>query len=118
VDARVSHPKPGGIHLSEEPEFALGTAIVDPAAHEIRFGGEVERIQAQPMRVLVALAQAKGKLLTRDAIAERCWDGRIVGDDVINRAILILRGVARQSGAFEIETIPREGYRLVIAVGG
>ena len=118
MDARVSHPKPGGIHLSEEPEFAIGTAIVDPAAHEIRFGGEVERIQAQPMRVLVALAQAKGKLLTRDAIAERCWDGRIVGDDVINRAILILRGVARQSGAFEIETIPREGYRLVIAVGG
>lgn len=118
MDARVSDPKPGGIHLSEEPEFALGTAIVDPVAHEIRFGGEVQRIQAQPMRVLVALAQANGKLLTRQAITERCWDGRIVGDDVINRAILILRGAGKTSGAFEIETIPREGYRLVVAADG
>lgn len=115
MDARVSHPKPGGIHLSEEPEFALGTAIIDPVAHEIRFGGDVERIQAQPMRVLVALAQANGKLLTRQAITDRCWDGRIVGDDVINRAILILRGAGKRSGAFEIETIPREGYRLLLS---
>ena len=114
VDARVSHPRPGGIHLSEEPEFALGSATVDPVAHEIRFDGKVERIQAQPMRVLVALAQANGRLLTRQLIAERCWDGRVVGDDVINRAILILRGVARKSGAFEIETVPREGYRLIL----
>jgi DNA-binding winged helix-turn-helix (wHTH) protein/TolB-like protein len=118
VDARVFDPKPGGIHLSEQPEFRLGAASVDPAAHEVRFAGGVERIQAQPMRVLVALAQAKGKLLTRQAITERCWDGRIVGDDVINRAILILRGAGKRSGAFEIETIPREGYRLVIAAAG
>jgi len=117
VDARVSHPKPGGIQLAEEPEFRLGAATVDPVTHEVRFGGAIERIQAQPMRVLVALAQARGKLLTREAIAERCWDGRIIGDDVINRAILILRGAARKSGAFEIETIPREGYRLIVAAG-
>ena len=30
------------------------------------------------MRVLVALAQANGRLVTRETIAERCWDGRMM----------------------------------------
>src|SRR6185503_10637296 len=42
-----------------------------------------------------------------------CWDARIVGDDVINRSISLLRHFAEQAGGFEIETVPRTGYRLI-----
>jgi len=47
VDARVSHPKPGGIQLAEEKEFRLGAATVDPVTHEVRFGGAIERIHEE-----------------------------------------------------------------------
>ena len=38
-----------------------------------------------------------GELVTREELISSCWDDRIVGDDVINRAILILRRVAKAS---------------------
>jgi tetratricopeptide (TPR) repeat protein len=54
-----------------------------------------------------------GDVVSREMMIEQCWDGRIVGDDVINRAISILRKLAERAGGFRIDTIPRAGYRLV-----
>lgn len=65
------------------------------------------------MQVLLALCDVKGAVVSRDELIRRCWDGRIVGDDSINRAIAEVRRVARATGsAFAVETIPRVGYRL------
>ena len=38
------------------------------------------------MQVLVALTGAAGKVLSRDDLIALCWDGRIVGDNAINRS--------------------------------
>src|SRR5258708_29584401 len=67
------------------------------------------------MQVLVALYRAKGAVVSRDDLIARCWEGRIVGEDAINRAIWRLRKLAEADGDanFTIETIPRVGYRLV-----
>jgi tetratricopeptide (TPR) repeat protein len=43
-----------------------------------------------------------------------CWGGAVVGDDAINRAIAEIRRIARNTGGFGIETIPRVGYRLTV----
>lgn len=67
------------------------------------------------MQVLLALADANGSVLTREDLLRCCWNGVIVGDDSINRAIAEARRVAREAQAgFTIETIPRVGYRLAI----
>lgn len=67
------------------------------------------------MQGLVALASAKGAILTRDELIARCWDGRIVGEGAIQRVISLLRQIAAATGgAFEIETIPKVGYRLIV----
>ena len=52
-------------------------------------------------------------MVSRDELIDRCWSGRIVGDDVINRCISLLRTFAAASGGFRIETISGAGYRLV-----
>jgi len=101
------------IDLSVEPPFELGSATVDPAAHEYRIGTTATRMQPQPIKVLVALHRKTGRVVTREELVDRCWDGRIVGEDVINRAIFLLRQFAKSAGGFEIETVPRAGYRLV-----
>ncbi|HEX5237791.1 MAG TPA: winged helix-turn-helix domain-containing protein [Sphingomicrobium sp.] len=103
------------IDLSIELPFQLGRAGVDPSAHEIGFGRESRRLQPLTMKVLVALHDKLGGVVTRDELVDRCWDGRIVGEDVINRCISLLRRVADESGGFEIQTVPRGGYRLVEA---
>lgn len=93
--------------------FCLGGAQIDPASREAAYNGRRERIQDKPLCVLMLLHRRLGQVVTRDEIIDECWDGRIVGDDVINRAISILRKLAQRAGGFRIDTIPRAGYRLV-----
>jgi tetratricopeptide (TPR) repeat protein len=65
--------------------------------------------------VLVALARADGGILSRDDLTRRCWEGRVVGEDAINRVISRLRRAADTigQGGFRIETITKVGYRLI-----
>jgi DNA-binding winged helix-turn-helix (wHTH) protein len=101
------------VDLAIEPPFQLGRARVDPQAHEYVIGGKATRIQPQTLKVLIALHDKSGQVVTRDELIDRCWGGRIVGDDVINRCISLLRPFASESGGFRIETVPRAGYRLI-----
>lgn len=101
------------IDLAQEPTLRLGRGIIDPKSHEAAFDGSKERIQPQNLKVLIALAQKRGSLVSRDELVQRCWEGRFIGDDVINRAISTLRQLADRIGGFEIETVPRAGYRLL-----
>ncbi|MEQ7874695.1 hypothetical protein ABDK56_11900 [Sphingomonas sp. ASV193] len=101
------------IDLSIEPPFRLGPVEVCPSAHEIAWQGGRRRIQPQVLKVLVALHDKVGCVVSRDEIVDRCWDGRFVGDDVINRSVLLLRRLGAECGGIKIETIPRGGYRLL-----
>ena len=114
MDAPVEAPTTP-IDLTAEKPFKVGAAEVDPLSREARFGGGSERLQPQNLKVLIALARRRGAVVTRDQLIDLCWDGRFVGDDVINRAISTLRQFAERAGGFTIETVPRAGYRLVEA---
>lgn len=102
------------IVLAHEPSFALGTARVDPSTRRVEANGQSEIIEPRMMQVLVVLARANGEVVTRDEIVEQCWDGRIVGEDAVNRVFFRLRQLSQKlgPGTFRIETVPRVGYRL------
>jgi DNA-binding winged helix-turn-helix (wHTH) protein/tetratricopeptide (TPR) repeat protein len=103
------------IDLALEPAFQLAGLDVRPATLEVLAGERREQLQARVMQVLVALARRRGEVVSRDELIQRCWGGRIVGDDSINRCILQLRKLAQDLGGFEIETVPRVGFRLAEA---
>jgi TolB-like protein/DNA-binding winged helix-turn-helix (wHTH) protein/tetratricopeptide (TPR) repeat protein len=104
------------VDLAHEPDFMLGGVEVRPSLRELAGGDWRETIDRRVMQVLVALARAKGKVVSRDDLIESCWDGVIVGDEAINRCISRLRKSAEASGnAFSIETLSRVGYRLKVA---
>ena len=92
--------------------FRVGGATVDPRSREASWRGGKHRLQPLTLKVLLVLASHRGDVVSRDQLVQLCWDGRIVGDDVINRAISLLRNLAESAGGFKIETIPRTGYRL------
>lgn len=100
--------------LAKRQDFRLASATVKPSLRTIE--GPAGAIKAEPrvIQVLVALADARGSVLSREDLLQLCWGGRIVGDDAINRAVAEVRRVAAEVGAeFKVETVPRVGYRLV-----
>jgi DNA-binding winged helix-turn-helix (wHTH) protein/tetratricopeptide (TPR) repeat protein len=104
------------VDLAHIPGFALGRLTVRPAFRELlRDDGRSEVLQHRVMQVLIALARADGGIVTRDQLTMSCWDGRVVGEDAINRILSRLRAAAAGIGAgsFRIETITRVGYRLL-----
>lgn len=101
------------VALARTSPFRLGSLDVIPALREIRQDQRREVLEPRVMQVLVLLAAAGGEIVGRDELLERCWDGRIVGDNAINRVISRLRRVGEDTGAFAIETVTKVGYRLV-----
>jgi len=103
------------VDLAREADFWLGASRVSPSTREVLRGTERDLLEPRAMQVLVALFQANGRVVSRDELISRCWEGRIVGEDAINRAIGRLRRLSEldREASFVIETIPRVGYRLM-----
>jgi len=101
--------------LAEMADFIVGEALVCPATRTIEGPGGSTQVEPRVMQVLIVLAEAGGGVVPRDTLLARCWGGFYAGDDSLNRAIGGVRRVASSIAAesFEIETIPRTGYRLV-----
>jgi TolB-like protein/DNA-binding winged helix-turn-helix (wHTH) protein/tetratricopeptide (TPR) repeat protein len=108
------------INLAETSDFDLGALRVSPARRQVSMGGHCRELEPKVAQVLVALASASPAVVSRDRLVEQCWDGRIVGDDALNRCILSLRHLAKEYSPepFAIETVPRVGYSLLAGPGG
>jgi DNA-binding winged helix-turn-helix (wHTH) protein/tetratricopeptide (TPR) repeat protein len=106
-----------GIVLAHEPDFELGGARVRPSACAVRSADRESRIEPRMMEVLIVLARAAGRTVTRDELIDACWGGRIVSDDAIARIIAKLRGLAREfePAPYALETLPKVGFRLIAA---
>src|SRR3954463_11201642 len=103
------------INLADSPDFDLGGLRVSPAHREVRKDEDRRELEPKVLQVLVALATAESEVVSRDRLIEQCWDGRIVGDDALNRCIVALRHLAKDFSPepFAIETVPRVGYSLI-----
>jgi len=107
------------MQLAHQAAFSLGALEVRPPTCEIVSPAGREVVQPRVMQVLVALAQAEGAVVSRDDLIERCWGGRVVGDDAITLVMMKLRRLAsRNDAAFVVETIPRVGYRMTVNGSG
>jgi TolB-like protein/DNA-binding winged helix-turn-helix (wHTH) protein/Flp pilus assembly protein TadD len=104
------------IDLAHAVPFRLGSLRVEPGLRQVvEPDGPSETLEPRVMQVLVVLAMANGAIVSRDDLVRQCWEGRIVGDDSINRVIGRLRRLAEEKarGEFHIETITKVGYRLI-----
>jgi DNA-binding winged helix-turn-helix (wHTH) protein len=100
--------------LAARPDFTLGLAAVSPSTRNITGPGGTADVEPRAMQVLVVLADAGGQVVTRETLFNRCWGSVYDCDDSLNRIIEAIRKLAADvaGGSFEVETIPRTGYRL------
>jgi eukaryotic-like serine/threonine-protein kinase len=98
----------------------FGPFEVDPALGELRKDGLRIPIQEKPLRLLAALAERRGELVTRVELHQHLWQGEafVDFDNGLNTAVRKLRvalGDESESPRY-IETVPRRGYRFLAPV--
>jgi DNA-binding winged helix-turn-helix (wHTH) protein/TolB-like protein len=98
--------------IADEPDIAIGHGVLRPATREFLSATGAETVELQVVRVLMAMAKNQGQVMSRDALVNRGWAGRVVSEDAINRVMSKIRGLATATGAFELDTIRGVGYRL------
>jgi TolB-like protein/DNA-binding winged helix-turn-helix (wHTH) protein/Tfp pilus assembly protein PilF len=99
---------------------SFGIFQCDFSAGELRKNGAKVRISDQPFRLLAALLERPGEMVTRQELGERLWpEGTFVGfEDSLNTAVNKLRTALDDESENPrfIETIPRRGYRFIAPV--
>src|SRR5678815_6010986 len=100
--------------LALRPDLQLGPILVSPSRRLVEGPGGHTHVEPLIMQVFLLLLDAAGTVVTRNDLFDQCWGGVIVGDDSLNRAIAKARRIGAQvaPGLYEIETIPRTGYRM------
>jgi DNA-binding winged helix-turn-helix (wHTH) protein/tetratricopeptide (TPR) repeat protein len=106
---------PGG---SEPEQWQIGDWLADSRLDELRRGDEVVKIEPRNMRLLTALAQRPGEVLTVDALMTEVWADLVVTQSSVYQAVSQLRQVLGDDASRPryIATVPRKGYRLVAVV--
>jgi eukaryotic-like serine/threonine-protein kinase len=98
----------------------FGPFQLDLRAGELRRNGIKVRVPDQSIKVLEMLVEHSGEVVTREELHEQLWpNGTIVEfDRSINAAVKRLRQALEDTAEAPkfIETLPRRGYRFLMAV--
>jgi len=98
--------------------YRIGEWHVDPQGLRLLGEGEERRLEPKTMALLLALMRQPGEVLTRDALEESVWQGRLVSYDAVANTVAKLRkalGDVDRERRY-IETVSKTGYRLIAAV--
>ena len=94
-------------------QFELDTGKV-----ELRADGEPRPVEPQVFALLALLIENRDRLVSRDEIIEKVWDGRIVSDAAVSSRIKSARQALDDDGTAQryIRTVHKQGFRFVAAV--
>jgi eukaryotic-like serine/threonine-protein kinase len=100
--------------------YKFGIFEVDATKAELRRKGLLVRIQDQPVRLLMALLEARGQILSKEQLRAQLWaqDIHVEVDGALSVAVAKLREALGDDAANPrfIETIPRRGYRFIAPI--
>ena len=103
------------VQTSELMQF--GDCELDARSGELRRGEDRVVLQEQPLRVLLALLEHPGQVVTREELRHRLWpdDTFVDYERGLNAAVNRLRETLHDSANTPhlIETLPRRGYRFI-----
>jgi len=96
----------------------FGPFQVDQQRQEVTKGGSRLRLQGKVYKVLLALIEKQGQVVTREELRMRLWpaDTHVNYDANVNTTVNKLRQALGDSSEqpLYIETVPRKGYCLIV----
>lgn len=114
----IAYPSGDGWRGKLNQSFHVGTCLVEPDLNQIAGKEGAIRIEPKSMKVLLCLAEQPGRVVTRQELLGRVWEGTIVEENTLSRCVSQLRkafGDSARQPRF-IETIPKTGYRLIATI--
>jgi TolB-like protein len=98
--------------------YRFGDFELDTAKVELRAGGETRSVEPQVFAMLALLVENRERLVSKDEIIEKVWDGRIVSEAAVASRVKSARQVLGDDGKAQrfIKTIHRQGFRFVAEV--
>jgi transcriptional activator of cad operon len=98
--------------------WQLGPLYYDASQRQLADTKQQLYLEPRQHQLLICLLQTPGQVVSRDTLIMQVWQGRIVSDSAINRAVSLLRKAFSQLDNTHnyIETQPKLGYRLQLPV--
>ncbi|MDP6652763.1 MAG: winged helix-turn-helix domain-containing protein [Gammaproteobacteria bacterium] len=101
--------------------FRVGAWRVQPELNRLQLieGDECRHLEPRLIHLLSYLAANENRVLSRDDLVQELWPSVIVNENSLTRAVSELRkqlSVSQTCRNSYIETIPKKGYRLLVAV--
>ena len=96
------------------PPLAFGGLVVDVGAHQVSVGGESVTLTPKEFDLLRALAEAQGRVLSREFLLDRVW-GYTRSGEIESRTVDVhVRRLRMKLGAegMRIRTVKSVGYRF------
>jgi TolB-like protein len=94
----------------EQADICFGRWRLSPASRRLFADGTPVTLRGRAFDLLLTLVEAKGDIVTKEALMRRVWPGAIVDDNSLQVQISALRKVLGQDAALLITTVPRRGY--------
>lgn len=91
---------------------------LDRSKVELRRNGEAVPVEPQVFALLLLLAENRERVVTRDEVIEKVWEGRIVSESAIDSRIKSARRALGDDGKSQrlIRTVHGQGFRFVAEV--
>jgi DNA-binding winged helix-turn-helix (wHTH) protein/tetratricopeptide (TPR) repeat protein len=114
----MSQPPEPARPVMDPGEFQVDPWTVHQAEGTLSSQGRSLRLEPRVMDVLVHLASAPGKVISKEELLEAVWQGAFVEEGVLSHVIHSLRKALGDDAHQPryIKTIPKRGYRLLVPV--
>ena len=95
--------------------YRFGPFELDLATVELRHEGKARGLEPQVFALLALLVENRDRLVSKDEILEKVWDGRIVSEAAIASRVKSLRQALGDDGHAQrfIKTIHGQGFRFI-----
>jgi DNA-binding winged helix-turn-helix (wHTH) protein/tetratricopeptide (TPR) repeat protein len=95
--------------------YQFGPFELDLAKVELREGEKTRPVEPQVFALLALLVENRERLVSKDEIIEKVWDGRIVSETAVTSRIKSARQALGDNGKSQrfIRTIHGQGYRFI-----
>ena len=92
-------------------QIRFGGWCFDPDTHLLAMGEERHVLEPRVSRLLEFLLAHPGETLSHDQLVDAVWDGRVVSDEAVRRAVSTLRHALAPDGSDHcIRTVHKKGY--------
>ena len=98
--------------------LAFSDIEIDPVKGELRRDGQPVSVAPRVFSLLHLLAANADRMVTRDEIVDKVWDGRVISESAISTSVKEARQAIGDSGARQdlIRTLHGQGFRCIAEV--